>query len=896
MKRYILTCSLALIATAATVHAIPAKPGKFIKTMPDGTKVEVELHGDEFCHWMTSGDNIVKQDKNGYLVPSSTYEIKVHMGGGEKVNADRMMNLERTRKWSKPATRASGTNLHFPLILVQFSDLSFTVGDTEEAVYQAFYNLANQEGYSENGANGSIRDFYIDNSLNKLSFYFDVYGPVTVSKSYSYYGTENSNDNEPAPEALYEALQLVYAEQKAAGNSDPFAKYDNDGDGVVDAILMYYAGYNEAEGGDEDTIWPHEWTLNAWDYFESTNYSSTSFGSVTFNTYSCTSEFKGYTDGELCGVGTACHEFGHALGLPDFYDITYNYYSDGYAGGLYEYSTMCSGSYNNDGRTPPYFTVEERMLMGWMSGYETMPTSGEITVSPVNEDFGYKEATSNTNEYFAFECRSGKGWDAYVPAGLVVYHVDKSSNRVTYNNGSSSSTTASALWSSNKQYINASGSHPCYYVVPASDQSNLMFNGGYCSGKMPFPGTGGVTFYQWQGWSSSNKQSDLFYDISFNSSTGKVTMYRGSSHTGLAGVITTTNGDPVPGAKVSLYASYSTATVNKAVSTKSSGPKKISGTVGQPIMSTITGTDGTYSFNLEDLDESTVSLVVNATKYVEKSVTLTPPSSGEILTQNVVIRSVGEPINYTLHQFDLNLQKISMIGAGEANYSLMATAKLSSEELSEYVGRQILGVGFVYASETVSAAYGIVDFAPAGGSSYTRKASVKVDSPEEYVWNISNMISNNIYVEADTDIYFGYALNSPSDSYPILYDYYEVDKGGMYLSTTFSTTSTSSWTDYSDVGNILAFLYLDDTSYLEYNYISDPNLGKYSIGETLALELIEVSGDRKPGTTISWFYDDEPVSDTSITFAKAGYHTIGAKFTTTAGNSKIVELEIVVED
>ncbi len=895
MRRYIITCALALFGATATLFAIPAKPGKIIKTQPDGSKVEVELHGDEFRHWMTSGGNIVKQDKDGFLVPSSTYEIKVHMGGGEKVNADRMMNLERTRNWSKPATRASGTDLHFPLILVQFSDLNFTVGDTEEAVYQAFYNLANQQGYSENGATGSIRDFYIDNSLNQLSFYFDVFGPVTVSKSYSYYGTENSNGNEPAPEALHEALQKVLSQQKAAGNSDPFAKYDNDGDGVVDAILMYYAGYNEAEGGDENTIYPHEWGLSSWDYYEGTSYSSTKFGSVKFNTYSCTSEFKGYTGGEMCGIGTACHEFGHALGLPDFYDTTYNEYNDGYAGGLYEYSTMCAGSYNNEGRTPPYFTVEERILMGWMSGYETMPTSGEISLNPVNENFGYKEATSTSNEYFAFECRSGQGWDAYVPAGLIVYHVDKSSNTVTYNgSGSSSTRTASTLWSSYKQYINASGTHPCYYVVPAADQSNLLFNGGVTNAKMPFPGAGGVTFYKWQGWSSSNKQSDVFYDISFNSSTGKVTMHRGASHTGLSGIVTTTDGVPVPGAKVSLYASYAKATTNKSIATKSSGPKKISGAVGQPIISTLTGTDGTYSFNLDNLNESTVYLVVNAPKFVEKSETVSL-SSGELLTRNVVVRGVGEPINYTLHKFAPDFSNLYSIGAGQANSSIMVSAKISSAELSDYVGRQILGVGFAYASETVSAAYGIVDFAPAGGSTYTRKATVNVDSPAEYTWATSNMISNNIFVEPDTDIYFGYALNSPSDAYPILFEDDEVDKGGMYVAS-YSTSSTASWTDYSDYGNILAFLFLDDSSYLDYNHISDPNLGKYSIGETLDLSLIEVSGDRKPGSAISWFFDDEPVGGSSITFTKGGLHTIGAKFTTTAGNAKIIELEILVED
>ena len=895
MRRNIIFAAAALLVVSVSASAIPARKGKIIKTLPNGTKVEVELHGDEFCHWMTSGGTIVKQDKDGNLVPSSTYEIKVRMGGSEEVNANRMKNLERTRNWSKPATRASGTDLHFPLILVQFSNLSFTIADTEQAVYQAFYNLANQEGYSENGATGSIRDFYIDNSLNQLSISFDVFGPVTLSNRYSYYGTEDNYGVEPAPEALYQALQKVYAEQTAAGNSDPFAKYDNDGDGTVDAILMFYAGYNEAEGGDEDTIWPHEWTFSAWDKYKNTSYASSKFGSVKFNTYSCTSEFKGYSGEEMCGIGTGCHEFGHALGLPDFYDTNYNDYNDGYAGALYEYSTMCSGSYNNDGRTPPYFTVEERMLMGWMSGYETMPSSGEITINPVNENFGYKEATSTTNEYFAFECRSGQGWDAYVPAGLVVYHVDKSSNQVTYNTSSNSSSTrtASSLWTNYTQYINASGTHPCYYIIPASDQENLYFNSGYTNDKMPFPGAGGYTFYKWQGWSSSNKQSDWFYDIKFNSSTGTVTMQRGSSHTDVSGVITTTSGNVIPGATVALYAAYSNVSTSKVV-TKSSGPKKISGAVGSPLLSTVTGNDGTYSLNLEDIDESTVYLVVNAPGYVEKSVTITP-ESGEFFHQNVVLRGITEPINYTLKKFDSNFSSLYLFGTGNANSSLMVSARLTPDDLGDYLGRQLLSLGFAYASETVSAAYGIVDFATAGESSFTRKATVQVSSPEEYVWQEVDLSSKNIYVEDNTDIYIGYALNKASDEYQVLREVDSIEGDGMYYAS-FSTSSTSSWTDYSDYGNILVYLVLDDKSYLEYNHISDPKLSTYELGDTLDLELITVSGERKPGSAISWFYDDEPVSGTSITFTKSGYHTIGAKFTTTSGNSKVIELEIVVED
>ena len=64
--------------------------------------------------------------------------------------------------------------------------------------------------------------------------------------------------------------------------------------------------------------------------------------------------------------------------------------------------------------------------------------------------------------------------------------------------------------------------------------------------------------------------------------------------------------------------------------------------------------------------------------------------------------------------------------------------------------------------------------------------------------------------------------------------------------------------------------------------------------KTLDLNLVRVSNDHAPGTDISWYFDDEPVSG-KVTFTRAGRHTLEARFTTVAGRRKIVELEITVE-
>ena len=161
MKKTILTM-MALMCAAQILSAIPARPDKFTRILPDGRRITLQLHGDEFRHWMTDeSGRIVREDKNGNIVSSSMSEAKVQIGGSNVVNRDRMRRLEKTKRMMRGAvpTRSSDGSLHFPMILVQFSDLKFKVAETDELVWEAFNNLANEVGYSAHGGTGSIHDY-----------------------------------------------------------------------------------------------------------------------------------------------------------------------------------------------------------------------------------------------------------------------------------------------------------------------------------------------------------------------------------------------------------------------------------------------------------------------------------------------------------------------------------------------------------------------------------------------------------------------------------------------------------------------------------------------------------------------------------------------------------------
>ena len=504
MKKILLT--FVSLFAALSMSAIPAKPGPIRHTQPDGSVITIYRHGDEFAHWTTDAQGrVVRKDADGWyrVVQGATAQTVRRQASARR-------QTRRAHHSFHPSPGIANGQKRFLVVLVQFPDRAFETADARAA----FSNLMNESAYSSNGSYGSARDYYYDNSCGVFEPDFDVYGPVTVSQEMAYYGGNDSNGYDKHPEeAVYEACRLLDAEVD-------FSRYDNDNDGQVDLVFMYYAGYGEADGGDEDTIWPHQWGLSQAGV-------SLALDGKTVDSYACSNELvgTGSRSGRMVGIGTACHEFGHALGLPDFYDTDYD--TNGIAGGLVEFSLMDAGSYNNDGYCPPYLNIMERILLGWFNEDDIpeLTKSGNYTLGPVQENAAYKTPTDQDGEYFIYECRGNVGWDAYLTAhGLLVYHVDKSARKVqTQDYGQ---VPASELWSdwTATNCINENGSHPCFYVVAALDQENLAYGFRYLkdygasyfdpdgeglAANIPFPGAGNVKTFTAKSWNGVDSDITL---------------------------------------------------------------------------------------------------------------------------------------------------------------------------------------------------------------------------------------------------------------------------------------------------------------------------------------------------------------------------------------------------
>ena len=289
------------------------------------------------------------------------------------------------------------------IILVQFQDLPFRYSRDD------FDTLIN--GDSPTSALG----YFNDQWTGRFHFHFDITEPVTLDHPYSYYGENGDNGTDSRPAEMIRDACL------AADADTDFSRYDNDGDGEVDNVFVFYAGADEAQLAGDDHIWSHQW------YLSSAGIRLTLDG-VKIDNYACSSELlinadrSGYDD--LASIGTFCHEYTHTFGIPDLYDT--NGDVEGYAEGLWSsLDLMDAGNYNNRGFTPPAYSAVERWFFSLSEGTPLSP--GEHVLSP-DGSFLYLE-TDREGEIFLLECRQESGWDAYIGgSGLLIYHIDHSAD------------------------------------------------------------------------------------------------------------------------------------------------------------------------------------------------------------------------------------------------------------------------------------------------------------------------------------------------------------------------------------------------------------------------------------------------------------------------------------
>jgi M6 family metalloprotease-like protein len=466
-----LLCGLSLAA-----YAVPAKRGWQTRTQADGTTMEVQQFGDEFYHYMLNRDGKQVREVNGMYVEVGDAPSK------EVARARRAKGVARRQRkdvGTEPNLAPKGV-----VILANFSNKSMQSSHTQAV----FDELCNSLNCTVNDGYPSAGQYFADQSNGTYRPQFDVFGPVTLSRNVAYYGTDkpgqDEGDDQHATDAVVEAC--ILANEQFTIN---WADYDSDSDGYVDFVYVIYAGKGQADGGTSETIWPHNWSVEAARQYGYCTYSATQcrVGGKKLDNYAMSGEISGSS---LGGIGTLCHEFGHVMGLPDLYDTDYG---TNYENNLTpnDWNIMDGGSYNGDGHCPPNYDPWEKDFFGWLTPINLGNTGQNVTLYAngtenqqtyqINASGSYVSPTTSGLRYY-IENRQAVGWDAPLTGhGLLIW-------KVNFN---------ASAWENNAPNNSNTSGAPLYTVVSATG-TKIGWDGSTdnCP-KNTFPGSGKKT--SWTG-------------------------------------------------------------------------------------------------------------------------------------------------------------------------------------------------------------------------------------------------------------------------------------------------------------------------------------------------------------------------------------------------------------
>lgn len=470
---HILGFALAVIASTTLTNiavGIPASPQPVIATQPDGTTFSMRLCGDEFMSWHETVDGyVIVKDSDGFWkygrMSDRVTRIEPVSGGIVGKSDPAKLNITKQRGVPKELLRqqllkrmgptstmiqranssssllapgtlepsfaplppaASGpvkipvsgsTTVKNVVILACFSDHWDSANNRVLPAFGRinpgeYTNLFNEVGHTNDGAVGSVRDYYNEVSYGKLTVNSVVSNWVLLPNAEAYYGA-NSGGQDIRPDIM--AADAIAAAEAAGFD---FSQGDSDGDGWVDCLTIIHSGFGEEWTGNPATcIWSHQWNMQS------------------VQTYDSKKMYRYHTEPALRGqqgvstsiirIGVICHEMGHFFGLPDLYD-----YSD-LTWGLGAWCIMAYGSWNGgDGKRPAHFSAWCKCSLGFVVP-EIVHSRSSLSLPRVEDSAKVhmiRDGTFN-EEYFLIENRDNYGFDNDVAIfpGILIHHIDPKS-------------------------------------------------------------------------------------------------------------------------------------------------------------------------------------------------------------------------------------------------------------------------------------------------------------------------------------------------------------------------------------------------------------------------------------------------------------------------------------
>jgi M6 family metalloprotease-like protein len=284
---------------------------------------------------------------------------------------------------------------------------------------------------------GSLRDYYWRVSYGQLEIDGHVAGWYRAAQPAAVYeGSSNGLDIFATVNAG-DFVREVVAQADAAGFD--WGPYDNDGpdglansgddDGYVDVVFVVHAGHG-GECGGTSYLWSHSYFLAGWgggSYVTRTPRAGRPGEFLRVDDYTLQPELSCAAPDRLIEIGVFCHEYGHALGLPDLYDTR----DQAPGRGIGAWGLMGYGVWGGDGESPQQPVAPcawSRVQLGWVEPHVIAGDGAEklaaIALGP--DVFRIWSGGAPGPEYFLVENRQRLLDDNRLPGqGLLVWHIDE---------------------------------------------------------------------------------------------------------------------------------------------------------------------------------------------------------------------------------------------------------------------------------------------------------------------------------------------------------------------------------------------------------------------------------------------------------------------------------------
>ncbi len=412
MKQFALSFCL----LAAVLQGVPASSQPITLIQPDETAFQAHIRGDEWNHWYETADGytISRNDDLVWVYAVSVENNRLVLGSDPAHIPPVQRSVPKHLHSVRPAVQMpepgvdlrdlQRTEFEVPLLLIDYPDMPASYPP------ENFEELMNSENYTtSHGPTGSFNNFYMENSYGQFDPFTTVYGWFTAQEPHDIYGSSAPNGWNMV------RLMIRQAVDEAEAMGVDWTLYDNDGNGTVDALNVIHAGFG-AEEGSGSNVWSHRWNLG--DY-------AVEYDGVWIDDYTINPEKQGQnTTPEIVNIGVICHEFGHALGLPDLYDTDYS------STGIGTWGLMAGGSWGGNGNSawyPAHFCAWSKVTLGWVD--PIVITEGSLTLDIPNVEENpviYRmDGEGPENEYWLFENRQQILSDQTLKnSGLMIWHVD----------------------------------------------------------------------------------------------------------------------------------------------------------------------------------------------------------------------------------------------------------------------------------------------------------------------------------------------------------------------------------------------------------------------------------------------------------------------------------------